>query len=488
VARDLLARARGWRRTQVLAGAGTFFTKKESEEEQRIVDAMKKLGVDWTLAGQVTGKPKLRVTMTTEPPGAKARACREVQLKVTVRNEGDAPTSRLRATSSSTNKIFDGHEFVFGRIEAGGSRTWSVPVEVRDAPTRADDVILKFQEESGHAPPPFTFPLAVQGLERPIFAYGYQLIDDLQGNGDGQVQRGEQLRLFVKVKNTGKGVSFRTITTVTNLSGVGIFIRKGQFILGEMAPGETKTASFTFDVQTAYSEPTFKLELTVYDDALREYTTDKLEFRVVTHQDGPQAATGTVRVSARRAALRAWAGDSAPTVGWAPRGTGFSAVGRYPGWYRVLAAPDRPAFIAAKEVTPGGTPTPQKFAPRWQVTPPKLVVRVPAYATTAKSMRIDGYAADETRVSDLFIFVRNPDAKIEGRKIFYRSNSGSRQPRELRFYTDVPLWPGANYVTVHARESEEVQSQDTVVIFRKQAPEPAKKAGNGQPPAPAPGR
>ena len=83
--------------------------------------------------------------------------------------------------------------------------------------------------------------------------------------------------------------------------------------------------------------------------------------------------------------------------------------------------------------------------------------------------------------------MRNPDAKIEGRKIFYRSNSASRQPKELRFTTDVPLWPGANYVTVHARESEEVQSQDTVVIFRK-SPEAAKKASNGQPPASAPTR
>ena len=65
--------------------------------------------------------------------------------------------------------------------------------------------------------------------------------------------------------------------------------------------------------------------------------------------------------------------------------------------------------------------------------------------------------------------LRNPDAKIDGRKVFYRSNTAAKNGRELRFESDVPLWPGANYVTVHARENEEVQAQDTLVIFRKPA-------------------
>ena len=78
-----------------------------------------------------------------------------------------------------------------------------------------------------------------------------------------------RIRLFVKVKNTGKGTAFRTITTLKNLSGVGIFIRKGRFILNKLSPGETKTASFWLDVQNAYAMSRFKVELTVYDLAGR---------------------------------------------------------------------------------------------------------------------------------------------------------------------------------------------------------------------------
>jgi carboxyl-terminal processing protease len=470
LARDLLSRTKAWRRTQILSGADGFFAKKEADEEQRIAEALKKLGVEWAETESAAQKPRVKVAVTTDPPSGKARACRRMEIKVTVKNEGAAPTSRLRAVSSSTNKLLDNLEFVFGRVEPGSSQTWSVPVDVRDAPTRIDDVTLKFEEKNGNAPAPYTFPVSIQGVERPTFAYGYQLIDDIQGNNDGKVQRGEQVRLFVKVRNTGKGVSVRTITTLSNLSGVGIFIRKGLFLLDRLAPGETKTASFTLEVQPAYAQPTFKLELTVYDDALREYVTDKLEFPVVEGGDPPQQASGAVRVSAARGVFRAWAADDAPSVGAAPRGAGFTVEGRYPGWYRVLVAPSRPAFIAAKHVTPGGPPTPGKFVGRWQVTPPKLTVKVPSYATTGSSMRIEGVAVDETRVSDLFVFVRNPDAKIDSRKIFYQSNGNAKMPKELRFSTEVPLWPGANYVTVHARENDEVQSQDTVVIFRKPPP------------------
>jgi carboxyl-terminal processing protease len=407
--------------------------------------------------------------VSTDPPAGKARACNRLQLKVTVRNEGDAPASRLRAVTSSTNKLFDGHELVFGKVEPRGSASWTVPIDIRDAPTRVDDVTLNFEEGNGNPPPPFTFPMSIQGVERPTFAYGYQLVDDGVGNQDGKAQRGEQVRLFVTVRNTGKGPSFRTITTLTNLSGVGIFIRKGMFVLDRLNPGETKTASFTFDLQQAYAQPTFKLELTVYDDALREFVTDKLEFPVAEAEPGLQPGSGTVRVNAARGVFRAWPANDAPTVGSAPRGAGFVVTGRTSGWYRVLVAPQRPAFIAASAVTPGGAATPAKFVPRWQVTPPKLVLKVPSYATGGNTIHVDGVASDETRVTDVFIFVRNPDAKIEGRKVFYRSNSASKNPRELRFDAEVPLWPGANYVTVHARESEEVQAQDTVVIFRKTA-------------------
>jgi len=466
VARDLLVRARSWRRSQILAGAGSFFTRKQTEEEQRVAAAMKTLGVDWSRA-QGPQKPRLKVTVTTDPKQGKALACQKMHIRVTVKNEGSGPTSQLMAATKSTNELFNGHEFAFGRVEPGATKTWDVPVSIRDAPTRVDDVSFSFEELNGNTPPPVTVPMAIKGLDRPTFAYGYQLIDDVQGNLDGQAQRGEKLRLFVKVKNTGKGISYRTITTLKNLSGVGIFVRKGRFILDQLAPGETKSASFTLDLQNSYAMNDFKVELMVYDDALRESVSEKLRFSVTSPQNPPQTATGTVRINTKTARFRAWPAADAPLVGTAPRGSVFQVVGRSTGWYRVLASKPRPAFVAVGDVTPGGPLTPGTFKPLWQVTPPLIRIKVPAHVTAAKKIRLEGTATDEKKIQDLFIFVRNPDAKVSARKIFYTSNRSTAHPRQMDFATDVPLWPGANYVSIHARENEDVQANETVVIFRK---------------------
>ena len=46
----------------------------------------------------------------------------------------------------------------------------------------------------------------IEGKPRPMFAYSYQTIDDQKGgNHDGLVQRGEQVRTLVTVKNIGAG-------------------------------------------------------------------------------------------------------------------------------------------------------------------------------------------------------------------------------------------------------------------------------------------
>ncbi len=48
-ARDLVAQAKGWHRREVLSSSKAYFQKKEQEEQAHVVEALKKLGVDWTL-------------------------------------------------------------------------------------------------------------------------------------------------------------------------------------------------------------------------------------------------------------------------------------------------------------------------------------------------------------------------------------------------------------------------------------------------------
>jgi len=61
--------------------------------------------------------------------------------------------------------------------------------------------------------------LNIEGKLRPLFAYAYQTVDDVAGNRDGRVQKGERVRTIVRVKNIGTGTSLHTEAIVRNGAG-----------------------------------------------------------------------------------------------------------------------------------------------------------------------------------------------------------------------------------------------------------------------------
>ena len=80
-------------------------------------------------------------------------------------------------------------------------------------------ISVKFDEARGRDPADTDIRVGVKALERPIFAYSYQVADTRKGNGDGKVQKGEHLTMYVSVKNVGTGKSFETQANLVNLSG-----------------------------------------------------------------------------------------------------------------------------------------------------------------------------------------------------------------------------------------------------------------------------
>src|SRR5262249_47690817 len=135
-------------------------------------------------------------------PGNKVAAGDMVTLRATVRNDGTGPARQLRAKVKSHYSLFDERELVFGKIAPGESRTVELPIKVpKDALTQIDDLKLEFSEARGAKADPPEVKVQVDGLPRPVFAYSYQVIDDVKGNGDGQIERGEHVHVLVTVKN-----------------------------------------------------------------------------------------------------------------------------------------------------------------------------------------------------------------------------------------------------------------------------------------------
>ncbi|HEX8952798.1 MAG TPA: MXAN_5808 family serine peptidase, partial [Polyangia bacterium] len=380
-ARDLVAQAKGWKRREVLSSSKPFFDKKLGEEQARIVEALKKLGIDWTPVGGGPA-PTLVGTVSTDKPQNAVAAGETIKFTAKITNKGPGVAGQVRATLKGDDPFFEGREFAFGRIKPGETRTFTVPVKMpKDALTRVDPLHLEVTEEHGAKTTLDSNELLVRidGPQRPIYSYAYQIIDDIKGNGDGIIERGESVRLHVTVKNSGTGKALDTTAQLRNLSDEGVFINKGRFDLNAIGPGESKTIDFTFDVRPEYRPDAAKVELTVYDQTLHEFVTDKLSFPIAGAAKATETATGTVTASAANAQIYGGADKDAPVIGTADKGAAFKLTGTSGDFWRV-ELDGRPGFIAKAAAQKGAAAAPAKatYAMAWQVSPPRLEVKAGA--------------------------------------------------------------------------------------------------------------
>ena len=290
-ARDLLAQSKSGRRRDLVTGAKAYLDKVRAAEDKKVSQALEKLGVDWT-AGPATGPlPELQMTLQTLGPDPKIAAGTTAKVHGVIKNIGKTPAYRVRAVLESDNPIFDENEMVFGKIAPGESKSYDLSVKVPTSSfTRTDGLKATVYTQRGSVKASGSEMLVnIEGKPRPMFAYTYQTIDDQKGgNRDGQVQRGEQVRLLVTVKNTGLGRALHTEAVLRNGTGQeGLLISAGRFETKDLGPGETKTFSFVYEVRPDFKGEDYQLELAVGDTTLGETVTDKIKVKVAA--PGPRA-------------------------------------------------------------------------------------------------------------------------------------------------------------------------------------------------------
>jgi len=468
-ARDLLVQAKSSRRRELVASSKAFLDKVRAVEDKKVSIALEKLGVDWA-AGPPTGAaPPLQLTLQPVGGDAKLVAGTVAKIRGVVKNIGTAPAYRVRAVLESDNPLFDENEMVFGKIGPGESKSYDLSVKIPASSfTRTDELKATLSSQRGPTKASGADLLVnIEGKARPLFAYTYQTIDDQKGsNHDGQVQRGEQVRLLVTVKNLGHGRAIHTEAVLRNGTGQeGILISAGRFDVKDLGPGETKTFSFVYEVGPEFKGDEYQLELAVGDTILGESVTDKIKIKVAPPGPAPEAGSGTATIAREGAPLREAASEAALVVGRGPKGTTFKVSGKLGTFTRLDLDNNRSAFVATADVTSGGA-VHGALVPAWQVTPPVLTVTAPTVAM-GETVHLKGNVTDDRLVRDVYVRVWNRNAKIPVKKVFYQPNRTSGDRTKMDFEADIPLWPGSNLVQVFARESNEVQSLQTVVVLKR---------------------
>jgi len=457
-------------RRQMLADAESVITTVRNEEMAHVARELSELGVNWS-EGDDQGASDVRVEVSTSADDNTGRAGEPFDLRVRVTNEGSAPLYQLRAETESDYALFDGRELVFGRLNPGETREWSTTLGrcetendrrvcrlPRNLPDRADGIEVQFHELHDHVPDPAEIRVQVESLPRPRFSYQLQ-VADVAGNGDGRVQRGERVNIFMHLRNTGTGRTFETQANLRNLSGRGIMLRGGRFRIDDIQPGEERTVTFSFEVLQDFDRETAKLEVSVVDTDLREATTERLEIPIVNDAASPTERSGRVTI-ADGTAIRERPDASSPQIAHVQGGAiSLPAEAELNGFVRVEIDEDHPGWVPASAIGSGRGDRGATVDPDLNHMPPELTVQTPSLTTRDETLRIQATARDETRVRDVYVYVG-------ARKVFYESNRDGDDPRETSIDTTVNLRPGINYIVVVARESDQSISRQAFVVRR----------------------
>jgi carboxyl-terminal processing protease len=113
------------------------------------------------------------------------------------------------------------------RWVSGEKKSWEVPVQLpKDLLSRRDAVAVKFFDDGGALPETLTSELSFAELPRPTFAFNWQVVDQCGAcNGDGLIERGEQVDLVVDVTNTGTGKALASYAQIKNAADENISVR-----------------------------------------------------------------------------------------------------------------------------------------------------------------------------------------------------------------------------------------------------------------------
>ena len=264
------------KRGDQVRGAKAYLDKLQETELDSLSADLAKLGIDWAAPPKDAVGPTAAdydVRVSTDRTGDTITAGDPLTLTVAVKNRARRAVYQLRAVTKSDGPYWDEKELAFGRILPGETRTASVPLGFcdvdgrkpgstkpvpedakrvckipKDANTRQDIVRVQFSAEGAEPPRDAEFRPTIHELPRPIFAYNYQVVDNRPGDGDGQIELGEGVTIYMNLKNVGKGPSFETQANLRNVTGDGLLLHAGRFDVSNMKPGEIRNVAFTFDV------------------------------------------------------------------------------------------------------------------------------------------------------------------------------------------------------------------------------------------------
>lgn len=226
---------------------------------------------------KVAGPPRLTMTAAVSESSGNGvfDGGEEVALKVEVENGGEGRAGEVEVLLSGSPSLigYFGNKRVLGDLEPGQRKTAEfkavLPVQIA---AEAAEIRVEIREARGFAPPEArTLKIATRPgkvretveviSELPQLAFSASLKDQ---NRDSVLEAGEAVVLTVAVENRGEGTA-RDVRVLLAGTPALVDTLGGQKAIGEVAPGERKTAEFRGSLPASVPSLTASLRITLQE-------------------------------------------------------------------------------------------------------------------------------------------------------------------------------------------------------------------------------
>lgn len=460
VARKIINSAGSASRKEALDQLGGEIVRISRDQDARMGEQWKGLGVDWSNPGSTKGSPDISVTVTPAFPVAKSGGKLNVTAEVT--NRGKSPIYRLEAVTRSDNPSFEGKEFIFGKLDPGEKRSWTNTFDIPEwALDSEDQITLQFGDSQNKKIKDYRFRAGVEELPRPFFTFNYSIVDDgrydSRGNGNGVPESGETIALVARVKNSGAGTAEKGIVTLKNNSGEKLFLKRARFDFENHRPGETREYPITFEVKKPNSK--IDLELQIVDEVLKEGLISKINILENAGEENFSSNSQNIVVLNDKTPIMGGGFKEAPVLAVSDKGAGFKTVGQNDKWVKIKVDENTVGWVRKDDIIfvdfVSSSPEVRNLEEHFE-GPPVINIDKPPSTTGSGTIALNGSAEDVDGVSLVYAFVDQD-------KVVLLPSGETR----VQISANLKLHEGINLITFLAKDSKGLISKRSFVVRKE---------------------
>lgn len=445
---------------QTITQAGFIESELEKytkQQQDQITLELNELDIDWTNTDKTNNENLFTVTVSKSKNNVNAGDI--IDIGVTVKNTGSKSTERLYAVTKSDNPVFNDKEYIFGKIPAGNSKTWTNSFEVpKWSISRNDKVELIFKSNNDEQILSKNFDVQTIQQQRPAYAFNYELIDDgrfeTKGNSNSIAEEGELVGLRLKLKNTGSGESEKTTVLLKNNLGEDLYLKKGRAKIENLKPNEVREELFLFSVNNPINN--LDVEIQIFDDNYREGVTEKIKLdSTETSNDKIKELTAWYKVNADSVPIYGSPSEKSSIVAYASKDSLFKSDISNNEWAKVSLDSSSRGWINMKFLT-----TTDKKVTEANITitssfqqPPQIKLDQPPLLIKNNEISLKGIVQDSDGVRLITVYLGEDKVYL---KNFYSQSAAVD--------TKISLKSGINYINIFAKDKLGLISKKTYIV------------------------